>query len=82
MTPGGSREKMQGRRTRFVASQKREADVPRRRRINLALVLMAIAIVLNLILLFGGETSPGWPLAAVILLGAAGAALLAQPREY
>ena len=29
-----------------------------------------------------GETSPGWPLAAVILLGAAGASLLSQRREY
>ena len=54
----------------------------RRQRINLALVLMAIAIVLNLILLFSGDASPGWPLAAVILLGGAGAALLAQRREY
>jgi MYXO-CTERM domain-containing protein len=56
--------------------------VPQRQRVNLALGLMAIAIVVNLILLFSGDTSPGWPIAAVILLGAAGAALLSQRREY
>ena len=56
--------------------------VSKRTRIDLALVLMAMAIVLNLVLLFSGETSPGWPLAAVILLGAAGASLLSQRREY
>jgi hypothetical protein len=38
--------------------------------------------VLNLVLLFSGEDSPGWLLATVILLGAAGAALLSQRREY
>jgi MYXO-CTERM domain-containing protein len=43
---------------------------------------MVVAIVVNLVLLFSGDTSPGWPLAAVILLGAAGAALLSQRREY
>jgi MYXO-CTERM domain-containing protein len=56
--------------------------VPKRERVNLALGLMAIAIVLNLILLFSGDSSPGWPIAAVILLGAAGVALLVQRREY
>jgi MYXO-CTERM domain-containing protein len=56
--------------------------VLRKSRINLALMLMALAILLNLILLFSGDTSPGWPIAAVILLGAAGAALLSQRREY
>jgi MYXO-CTERM domain-containing protein len=56
--------------------------VPRSSRFNLALSLMGIAVVINLILLFSGDTSPGWPIAAVILLGAAGAALLAQRREY
>jgi MYXO-CTERM domain-containing protein len=54
----------------------------RRTRINLALTLLAIAIVVNLVLLFSGDTSPGWPLAAVILLGAAGALMLSQRREY
>jgi MYXO-CTERM domain-containing protein len=56
--------------------------VPRRTRFNLALVFMTIAVVINLVLLFSGDTSPGWPIAAVILLGAAGAALLSQRREY
>ena len=56
--------------------------MPRSSRFNLALSLMGIAVVINLILLFSGDTSPGWPIAAVILLGAAGAALLAQRREY
>ena len=56
--------------------------MPRSTRVNLALSLMAIAIVINVVLLFSGDTSPGWPIAAVILLGAAGAALLTQRREY
>lgn len=56
--------------------------MPRRSRTNLALTLMAIAIVLNLIVLFSGDTAPGWPIAAVILLDASGAALLSQRREY
>jgi hypothetical protein len=55
--------------------------VSRKTRLNLALTLMALAIVLNLIVLFSGDTSPGWPLAAVIFLGAAGAAILVQRRE-
>ena len=41
-----------------------------RTRVNLAVSLLTIAIIVNLILLFSGDTSPGWPLAAVILLGA------------
>jgi MYXO-CTERM domain-containing protein len=56
--------------------------VPRRSRINYALGLLAVAIAINLILLFSGDTSPGWPLAAVVLLGAAGALMLTQRREY
>jgi hypothetical protein len=42
---------------------------------------MAIAILLNLIVLFSGDTSPGWPIAAVVFLGAASVALLVQRRE-
>jgi hypothetical protein len=55
--------------------------VPRRSRYTIALIFLATAIVVNLVLLFSGETSPGWPLASVILLGAAGAAMLSQRRE-
>jgi hypothetical protein len=55
--------------------------MPRSTRINLALAFMALAIVLNIILLFNGDTSPGWPIAAVIFLGASGALLLSQRRE-
>jgi hypothetical protein len=58
-----------------------EAEVPRRQRLNLALLLLSAAIIINLILLFSGDTSPGWLLASVILLGAAGAAMLSQRRE-
>lgn len=54
----------------------------RRSRVNIALVLMAVAIAINLVLLFGGDTSPGWPIAAVVVLGAAGALMLSQRREY
>ena len=53
----------------------------RKERVNLALLLLGVAIVLNFVLLFTGETSPGWPIASVILLGAAGAAVLSQRRE-
>jgi LPXTG-motif cell wall-anchored protein len=56
--------------------------VLRRNRINLALALLTLAIVLNLILLFTGDTTPGWGIAAVVLLGASGALLLTQRREY
>jgi MYXO-CTERM domain-containing protein len=56
--------------------------VTRKNRINLALALMGIGIVMNIIVLFSGDSSPGWPIAAVILLGAAGVALLSERREY
>ena len=56
--------------------------MPGSTRVNLALTLMAVAVVINLILLFSGDTSPGWPIAAVILLAAARGALLSQRREY
>jgi hypothetical protein len=54
--------------------------VSRKSRINLALILMGTGIVLNVIVLFRGEEAVGWPLAAVILLGAASVALLAERR--
>ena len=56
--------------------------MPRRSRTNYAVGLLAVAIAINLVLLFSGDTSPGWPIAAVVLLGAAGALMLSQRREY
>jgi hypothetical protein len=53
----------------------------RRTRVNLAVWLLGIAIVINLVLLFSGDTAPGWPIAAVILLGASALLMLSQRRE-
>jgi hypothetical protein len=50
-------------------------------RTNAAIIFLAVAIILNLVILFRGDEAPGWPLAAVIFLGAAGAALMAGRRE-
>lgn len=52
----------------------------RKRRITAALVLLGLAIVLNIVILARGDESPGWPLAAIVFLGAAGIALLAERR--
>jgi len=46
-----------------------------------ALILLGAAIVLNLIILVRGEESVGWPIAAIVFLGAAGVALLAERRQ-
>lgn len=51
-------------------------------RTSLALALLLAAIVLNIIILVRGEESPGWPLAALVLLGALGASLLAERRPW
>jgi hypothetical protein len=56
--------------------------VTRKARINLALALMGLGILLNVVVLFSGEESIGWPIAAIILLGAAGVALVSERREY
>lgn len=53
----------------------------RKQRINLALALITASFLLNVGILVSGDISPGWPLAAVILLAAAGASLLAERRR-
>jgi hypothetical protein len=50
-------------------------------RTTAAIILLGAGIVLNLIILFRGEEAAGWPVAAIILLGAAGAAMVTQRRE-
>ena len=50
-------------------------------RMALALVLLAAAIALNIGILIAGEAE-GWALATIVLLGAAGASLLAERRPW
>jgi hypothetical protein len=50
-------------------------------RTSAAIVLLSVAIVLNIIVLMRGEESAGWPIAAIVFLGAAGVTLLVQRRE-
>ena len=51
-------------------------------RVTVALILMSVGIVANIIILVRGEESIGWPIAAIVFLGAAGAALIAERRPY
>jgi hypothetical protein len=53
----------------------------RKARINLALILMATGIVFNIIVLLQGDASVGWPIAAIVFLGAAGLTLISERRE-
>jgi hypothetical protein len=53
----------------------------RKTRVNTALVLLASGIVFNVIILARGDESPGWPIAAIVLLTGAGVSLLAERRE-
>ena len=49
-------------------------------RTRAALVLLTAALILNFIILVRAEESVGLPVAAIVLLGAAGASLLTQQR--
>ena len=59
----------------------RDAAMYRRPRIDLALALLAASFAVNIAILIAGDTSPGWPLAVAILLGAAAFSLIAERRE-
>jgi hypothetical protein len=50
-------------------------------RVNVAVILLATGIVLNLVVLLRGEESPGWPIAAIVFLTAAAMTLASQRRE-
>jgi hypothetical protein len=50
-------------------------------RINIALVLLATGIVINLIILVRGDESPGLPIITIAFLCGAGISLLAERRE-
>lgn len=54
----------------------------RHARAKIALAFLAAALVVNVIILARGEESAGWPLAVIVLLGAAGASLLAERRPW
>jgi hypothetical protein len=56
--------------------------VSRKSRINLALILIGAGIVFNVIILARGDESPGWPLAATILLFFAAFTLLSERRSF
>jgi hypothetical protein len=51
-------------------------------RIKLALALLASSVVLNIVMLVSGDVSPGWPVAAIILLASAGISLVVERREF
>jgi len=50
-------------------------------RVNVAVALLAVAVVVNVVVLFRGEESPGWPIAAIVFLTAAAMTLASQRRE-
>jgi hypothetical protein len=53
-----------------------------RRRTWWAVALLVAAVIVNVVILANGQESPGWPLAAIVLLGAAAISLIVQRRPY
>jgi hypothetical protein len=51
-------------------------------RIRAAILLLTAALVLNVVILTRGEESFGWPLAAIVLLGAVGVMLMVERRPW
>jgi hypothetical protein len=64
----------------FASIGTEEAFAMTKLRTRAALVLLTAAIILNFIILVRAEESAGWPVAAIVLLGAVGASLLTQQR--
>lgn len=50
-------------------------------RIKLAIALISASVLLNVVVLAVDDASPGWTLAAIVLLAAAGVSLLVERRE-
>jgi hypothetical protein len=53
----------------------------KKQRLNLALVLMAAAFLLNIGILVSGDIGPGLPISIAIALAAAGVSLIAERRR-
>ena len=49
-------------------------------RVRVAIALLSVAILLNVVVLLRAEESPGWPVAAIIFLGAAAMTLFSERR--
>jgi hypothetical protein len=46
-----------------------------------AVILLSAAIALNVVILVRGEESPGWPIAALLVMAVLGLSLMSERRE-